>query len=64
MLIVSLKTKFLAKMERIIKNLKLKKSGNYCYYLYEFLPAMNSVESSSKFNLPCFFFTFMSSCLR
>jgi len=45
----SLKTKFLAKMERKIKNLELKKSGNYCFYLCEFL--------SSKFNLLCFFFS-------
>ena len=44
-------------MERKIKNLELKKSGNFCFYLYEFLPAMSSVESSSKFNLLCFFFS-------
>ena len=35
--------KFHAKMERKIKNLELKKSGNFCFYLCEFL--------SSKFNL-------------
>jgi len=34
-------------MERKIKNPELKKSGKYCYYLYEFL--------SSKFNLLCFY---------
>ena len=33
-------------MERKIKNLELKKSGNFCFYLYESL--------SSKFNLLCF----------
>jgi len=53
-----LKAKFLAKMERRIKNLELKKSGNFCFYLCEFLPAMSSVESSSKLNLLCFFFSF------
>jgi len=31
--------------------LELKKSGKFCFYLCEFLPAMSSVESSSKFNL-------------
>jgi len=41
-------------MERKIKNLELKKSGNI-FYLFEFLPAMSSVESTSKFNLLCFF---------
>ena len=41
-------------MERKIKNLELKKSGNFCFYLCEFLPAMSSVESTSKFNLLCF----------
>jgi hypothetical protein len=45
----SLKTEFIAKMERKFKNLELKKSGNYCFYLCEFL--------SSKFNLLCFFFS-------
>jgi len=42
-------------MERKIKNLELKKSGKFRFYLYEFLPAMSSVESSYKFNLLCFF---------
>jgi len=42
-------------MERKLKNLELKKSGKYCFYRYEFLPAMSSVESTSKFNLLCFF---------
>jgi len=28
-------------MERKIKNLELKKSGNYCFYLFEFLFAMS-----------------------
>jgi hypothetical protein len=51
-------------MERKIKNLELKKSGNFvpapsavegC--LCELLPAMSSVEPSSKFNLLCFFFS-------
>jgi len=45
-------------MERKIKNLELKKSGNFCFYLCEFLPAMSSVESSSKFNLLCSFLVF------
>jgi len=35
-------------MERKIKNLELKKSGKFCFYLCEFLPAMSSVESSSN----------------
>jgi len=48
-----LKTKFLAKMERKIKNLELKKSGNFCFYLCEFLAAVSFVEPSSKFNLLC-----------
>jgi hypothetical protein len=37
-------------MERKIKNLELKKSGNLCFYLCEFL--------SSKFNLLCSFLVF------
>jgi len=41
---------FLQKTERKIKNLELKKSGNLCFYLCEFL--------SSKFNLLCFIFVF------
>ena len=44
-------------MERKIKNLELKKSGNICFYLCEFLAAVSSVEPSSKFNLLCFFFS-------
>ena len=43
-----LKTNFLAKRERKIKNLELKKSGNFCFFLCEFL--------SSKYNLLCFAF--------
>ena len=35
-------------MERKIKNLELKKSGKFCFYICEFL--------SSKFNLFCFIF--------
>jgi len=51
-------------MERKIKNLELMKSGNFSFYLCEFLPATSSfrlsstskkVESGSKFNLLCFF---------
>ena len=42
-------------MERKIKNLELKKSGKFCFYLYEFLAAVSFVEPSSKFNLLCFF---------
>jgi len=44
-------------MERKIKNLELKKSGNYCFYLCEFLSAVSFVESSFKFNLLFFFFS-------
>ena len=36
-------------MERKIKNLELKKSGNICFYLSEFLAA--------KLNLLCFIFS-------
>jgi hypothetical protein len=39
-------------MERKFKNLELKKSGNLCFYLCEFL--------SSKFNLICFIFSLYS----
>jgi hypothetical protein len=41
LIIRSLKTNFPAKMERKIKNLELKKSGNFCFYLCEFLLAMS-----------------------
>jgi len=41
-----LKTNFLATMERTIKNLELKKSGNLFFIICEFL--------SSKFNHLCF----------
>ena len=37
-------------MERKNKNLELKKSGSFCFYLCEFL--------SSKFNFLCFFLVF------
>jgi len=43
-------TKFLAKIKRKIKNLELKKSGKFRFYLYEFL--------SSKSNLLCFLLVF------
>ena len=55
---LSLKTNFLAKMERKIKNLELKKSGIFCFYLCEFLTAVSFVEPSSKFNLLCSFLVF------
>ena len=45
-------------MVRKFKNLELKKSGNICFYLCEFLAAVSFVEPSSKFNLLCFFFSF------
>jgi len=45
------------KLEEKIKNLELKKSGNFCFYLCEFLAAVSFVEPSSKFNLLCFFFS-------
>jgi len=42
---------------RKIKNLELKKSGKFCFYLCEFLGAVSFVEPSSKFNLLWFFFS-------
>jgi len=38
-------------MVRKFKNLELKKSGNICFYLCEFLAAVSFVEPSSKFSL-------------
>jgi len=46
-------------MERKIKNLELKKSGNYCFYLCEFLAAVSFVEPSSN---SIFFVSFFSLC--